>query len=75
MEGLKWERHTGKAMENLIILLFPIFILFVAIGFALKFVFGNAAVDHAKGMILYDLIRVVVALPFKIIGFVFKRVF
>lgn len=62
-------------MENLINLLFLIFILFFAMSLALKFVFGNAAVDHAKGMILYDLIRVVVALPFKIIGFIFKRIF
>lgn len=62
-------------MENLIVLLFLIVILFVAMGFAIKFVFGKAAVDHAKGMILYDLIRVVVALPFKIIGLIFKRIF
>lgn len=62
-------------MENLINLLFIIFILFFAMGLALKFVFGNAAVDRAKGMILCDLIRVVVALPLKIIGFIFKRIF
>lgn len=62
-------------MENIIVLLFLIFILFIAMGFAIKFVFGQAAVDHAKGMILYDLIRVVVAVPFKIIGSIFKRIF
>lgn len=62
-------------MENLIVLLFLIFIVFVAMGYAVKFVFGKAAVDHAKGMILYELVRVVVALPFKIIGFIFKRIF
>lgn len=62
-------------MENLIVLLFPLFILFVAMGFGLKLVFGKAAVDHAKGMFLYDLLRVVVAFPFRVIGFIFRRIF
>lgn len=75
MEGLKWERHTAKTMENLIVLLFPIFLLFVGMGFFLKMLFGKEAVNHAKSKILYDLIRVVVTFPFKIIGFIFKRVF
>lgn len=62
-------------MESVAAFLFPIFIMFALIWLAIKHIFGNAAIDHAKGMLLYDLLRVAVALPFKVIGFILRRIF
>lgn len=62
-------------MEQLIPLLFLIFILLAGFSFLLKLIFGKRAVDHAKGLFLYDLLKAIFLAPFRVLRLLFGAIF
>jgi hypothetical protein len=52
--------------------LIAIMLLLIALGIGVKMVIGRTAYEHVKARLLYDLIKGLAKLPFRLIAFVVK---
>ncbi|GFP27362.1 hypothetical protein HKBW3S33_00775 [Candidatus Hakubella thermalkaliphila] len=62
-------------MEDLLVPIFALFVLLIGLYLCLRLVFGTRVAKDVLAKFVYDALKAIFTLPFKIIGFIFRKVF
>ncbi|MBT9168737.1 MAG: hypothetical protein DDT19_02085 [Syntrophomonadaceae bacterium] len=62
-------------MEGLLVPIFALFVLLIGLYACLRLLFGRRVTEDVVARFVYDALKAIFTWPFKIIGFIFRKVF